>query len=100
MEKTKAQQKISKRREAIYKAYTENDIPVSLFVRSMAVKHGVTEVTVYGDILDAKLIEYIDQKSYTWTIKSIKAEYKKFKNNEYVSHSAKDVIHNVILKNK
>jgi hypothetical protein len=41
--------------------------------------------------------DYIAFKGYSWTIFSIQNEYEKFKNKEYVSFTAKDVINQSIL---
>lgn len=40
---------------------------------------------------------YIEKMGYTWNYDSIMNEYEKYKKGEYVSHSAKDIIENVIL---
>jgi len=43
-----------------------------------------------------KIESYIKEKRYTWDFDSIMEAYEKYKNKEYVSHTAKDVIKNCI----
>ena len=43
-----------------------------------------------------KIEAYIKENGYTWSYNSIMIEYEKYKNKEYISHTAKDVIINCI----
>lgn len=54
--------------------------------------------TVSVPVLIQKVEEYIKNCGYTWTYESIMKEYAKYREGEYISHSAKDVIQNCIIK--
>lgn len=43
------------------------------------------------------VMNYIFCNDYTWTLESIQHQYEKYKINEYVSYTAKDVIKNSII---
>ncbi len=43
-----------------------------------------------------KIKEYIKFKGYDWTPERVLEEFEKYKNGEYVSHTARDVIKNCI----
>lgn len=48
--------------------------------------------------MDAKIQEYIDKMGFTWTVESVKEQYEKYKEGEYVSFTARQIIKNVIEK--
>lgn len=103
MKETRKQKEIRLRRRAIHSAYIVTDLSTTDFVDSMAKKLKLSSVTVYADLKTRKLEiaveEYINQMGYTWTFKSVMAEYIKSIKGEYVSHTAKDVINRIIKPN-
>ena len=50
MELSKSKKKIHDRRSFVYKEYCVNVAPMDKFVGKMAMKFGVTTITIYNDI--------------------------------------------------
>jgi len=48
-------------------------------------------IEAYENVCD-KIDEYIKKCNYTWTVEEIFKQYRKSKRNEYISHTAKDVV--------
>jgi len=46
-----------------------------------------------------KIEQYIKSKGYTWSYESIMLQYEQYKKGFYVSHTAKEVIKNIVEPN-
>jgi len=103
MKETRKQKLIKSRRDNIYNDYLATTLSTTEFVDKAAKKNKISTVTVYADLkakkLEIEVNAYIEKMGYTWTFQSIMKQYKASLQNEYISHTAKDVIEKAIKPN-
>jgi hypothetical protein len=70
---------------------------IEMIARGMSVHCAFKEATHVKEVSKRKIKRYIKEKGYSWSVDAILAQYEKYQDGEYISHTAKDVIQNCIL---